>query len=80
MWPIRRASPLHPRRLNCWDGWQTVHSATAAAPQISAYTQGDRKSAQDAGIPFVYAAYGFGTVTDYAAKVETFAELKEIFL
>ena len=43
-------------------------------------TQGDRKSALDAGIPFVYAAYGFGSVTDYAAKAETFAELKEIFL
>ena len=39
-----------------------------------------RKSALDAGIPFVFAAYGFGTVTEYAAKVETFAELKEIFL
>lgn len=43
-------------------------------------TQGDRKAALDAGIPFVFAAYGFGMVTEYAAKVETFAELKEIFL
>ena len=43
-------------------------------------TQGDRKSALDAGIPFVYASYGFGTVTDYAEKVETFAELKTLFL
>ncbi len=43
-------------------------------------TQGDRQSAQDAGIPFVYAAYGFGTVTDYAAKAEHFDELKDIFL
>ena len=38
-------------------------------------TQGDRQSAMDAGIPFVYAAYGFGTVTDYQAKVEQFSEL-----
>lgn len=43
-------------------------------------TQGDRQSALDAGIPFVYAAYGFGCVTEYAAKVERFCQLKEIFL
>ena len=43
-------------------------------------TQGDRKSALDAEIPFVYAAYGFGCVTEYAAKVETFSELKTLFL
>lgn len=50
------------------------------APVYVGDTQGDRQSALDAGIPFVYAAYGFGCVTDYAEKAETFRQLKEIFL
>ena len=43
-------------------------------------TAGDAKSAKDAGIDFIYAAYGFGEVSDdsYVAKIESFAELAEI--
>lgn len=42
-------------------------------------TVGDQRSAQDAGIPFVYAAYGFGHVDDYDKKVESFQELQQLF-
>ena len=43
-------------------------------------TSGDAKSAKDAGIDFIYAAYGFGEVSDdrYVAKIESFAELSAI--
>lgn len=42
-------------------------------------TTGDREAAELAGIPFVYAAYGFGDVEDYDYKVERFEELVELF-
>ena len=42
-------------------------------------TEGDRQSALDAGIPFVYAEYGFGNVKAYDAKVTSFIELLELF-
>ncbi len=42
-------------------------------------TQGDRQSAIDAGIPFVYAEYGFGTVDGYDYKIEKFSDLLNIF-
>ena len=37
--------------------------------------QGDYDATQEAGIPFIWAAYGFGEVTGYAEKINTFAEL-----
>lgn len=41
-------------------------------------TEGDEKSARDAGIPFVYAAYGFGTAKAPDYVIEEFAELAGI--
>lgn len=43
-------------------------------------TSGDAKSAEDAGIDFIYAAYGFGKVSEdrYAAKIDSFSELEKI--
>lgn len=43
-------------------------------------TSGDAKSAEDAGIDFIYAAYGFGDVSQdrYVAKIDSFSELEEI--
>lgn len=37
---------------------------------------------KDAGIDFIYAAYGFGEVSDkdYIAKIDSFGELKNILL
>lgn len=38
-------------------------------------TEGDKKSAEEAGIPFVYAKYGFGEVEQYAFCIEKFEDL-----
>ena len=40
-------------------------------------TQGDADAAKEAGIPFVHAAYGFGTVDACAAALRSFRELPE---
>lgn len=42
-------------------------------------TQGDRDSAVYAGIPFCYAAYGFGSVDSFEYQIHTFADLLELF-
>ena len=41
--------------------------------------QGDCDSAHAAGIPFVWAAYGFGDVKDYEAKIDRFEDLLSLF-
>lgn len=38
-------------------------------------TQGDADAAREAGIPFIYAAYGFGEVDGYDAKLERLKDL-----
>jgi len=38
-------------------------------------TQGDYEATVEAGIPFIWAAYGFGTPDSYGAKINSFAEL-----
>lgn len=43
-------------------------------------TQGDADSAAFAGIPFVYAAYGFGSVEKYDYRINKFSDLCSIFL
>ncbi len=45
-------------------------------------TQGDYEACKMAGLPFIWAAYGFGRPEDenYYAKLEEFAQLKELFL
>lgn len=40
-------------------------------------TQGDANSAKFAGIPFVYAKYGFGNVDEYDYSIESFKDLLE---
>lgn len=50
------------------------------APVYVGDTLGDANAAAYAEIPFVFAAYGFGEVTDYYAKVDSFAELKTLLL
>lgn len=42
-------------------------------------TQGDYEATQVAGIPFVWAAYGFGSPEGYAAKADAFPQLLSIF-
>lgn len=42
-------------------------------------TQGDADAAKDAGIPFVWASYGFGEPTGWIAKADSPKDLEEIF-
>lgn len=41
-------------------------------------TQGDRKAANLAGIPFIFAKYGFGDVDGYDYVIDNFVELLEL--
>ncbi|TFE02262.1 HAD family hydrolase [Jeotgalibacillus salarius] len=42
-------------------------------------TQGDRDAARKAGVPFVYAKYGFGEVNDFEYEIERLPDLKKHF-
>ena len=42
-------------------------------------TEGDLNAARFAGIPFIYARYGFGQVSDYDGAIEKFDELIDLF-
>ena len=42
-------------------------------------TQGDADACAQAGIPFVWASYGFGKVEKYFEKIDSFAEIKKLF-
>ena len=41
-------------------------------------TQGDLEAAEQAGIDFIFAAYGFGKPQRYTAKIQSFAELLKL--
>ena len=41
-------------------------------------TQGDYEAALIAGIPFIWAAFGFGEPEGYAMKIDSFRELENI--
>ncbi|MFV0342844.1 MAG: HAD family hydrolase [Anaerocolumna sp.] len=43
-------------------------------------TQGDANSSLKAGVPFVYARYGFGDVKEYDTHVDSLEELSELLL
>ena len=38
-------------------------------------TQGDADAAREAGVPFIYAAYGFGEVDGFDAKLDRLKDL-----
>ena len=38
-------------------------------------TQGDYEATLEAGVPFIWATYGFGTPEGYTAKIDSFEEL-----
>ena len=38
-------------------------------------TQGDNEATVEANVPFIWAAYGFGTPDEYAAKIDRFEDL-----
>ena len=41
-------------------------------------TQGDADAAREAGVPFIYAAYGFGEVDGYDARLEQLRDLPDL--
>ena len=45
------------------------------SPAYIGDTQGDYEATVDAGIPFIWASYGFGTPERYDAKIETISDL-----
>ncbi len=58
----------------CAQRWQL------RAPVYVGDTQKDRLSAKAAGVPFIFASYGFGSVTDYDAVINDPSELAELLL
>ena len=49
--------------------------------QSAAYigdTQGDLEACEEAGIPFIFAAFGFGNPTHWVARIEQFEDLLEL--
>ncbi|WP_340024278.1 HAD family hydrolase [Paenibacillus sp. FSL K6-1096] len=49
------------------------------APVYVGDTEGDRKASEFAGIPFVYAGYGFGEVSRYDYVIDRLAGLLDLF-
>lgn len=43
-------------------------------------TLGDAQACKEAGVPFIFASYGFGDVKEYDRKVNSLGELLEIFI
>ncbi|MCR4744851.1 MAG: HAD family hydrolase [Lachnospiraceae bacterium] len=41
-------------------------------------TAGDAEACKEAGVPFIFASYGFGSVDKYAAKINKFPDLLDI--
>ena len=41
-------------------------------------TQGDYEATVEAGVPFLWASYGFGTPAEYAGKIDSFEELLKL--
>jgi phosphoglycolate phosphatase len=49
------------------------------APVYVGDTTGDRDSAQKAGVPFIFASYGFGVVEDgYITQIDEFSQLQQL--
>jgi phosphoglycolate phosphatase len=46
-----------------------------ARPWFVGDTTGDLEAARACGVPFVYASYGFGTLTEAELRLERFADL-----
>lgn len=49
------------------------------APVYVGDTQGDADACREAGVKFVWAGYGFGDVKEFAAKVDRFDQLLDLF-
>ena len=41
-------------------------------------TQGDKDASAEAGVPFIFARYGFGTTDDWDEVADSFEQLAEL--
>ncbi len=56
-----------------------VNDHQLKAPVYVGDTMGDYTSATKAGVPFIFASYGFGVVADgMVATIDTFSQLTEL--
>lgn len=56
-----------------------IRRNSLAAPVYVGDTQGDCDACAEAGVPFIWAAYGFGTAGSYTARIDRFSELTDFF-
>lgn len=62
-----------------WDNIKLVIDRNnLKSPVYIGDTQGDYEACEKAGIPFIWAAYGFGTPENYVAKLAEFKDLKDL--
>lgn len=50
-----------------------------ANPAYAGDTQGDCDACKEAHVPFIWASYGFGTADSFCTKINSFAELADLF-
>lgn len=61
-----------------WDNIRLIIERNALSKAVYVGdTDGDQKAARQAGIPFIFAAYGFGSVSDPDGVIHSFAELPD---
>jgi phosphoglycolate phosphatase len=48
------------------------------APVYIGDTEGDRQACEEAGVPFIWASYGFGNPTSYVSKLDEFEDILDI--
>lgn len=58
---------------------EIMHRHNLQTPVYVGDTDGDNKASKAAGIPFVYAAYGFGQTDDVDYQIDDFADLTKLF-
>ena len=56
-----------------------IHRNSLKSPTYVGDTQGDCDAATFTNIPFIYAEYGFGQVTQYDEKIQSFRDLLSVF-
>lgn len=49
-----------------------------ASPVYVGDTQGDADASREAGVPFIFAAYGFGNADSCAARADSFSQLPDV--
>lgn len=58
---------------------ELIRRNSLAFPVYVGDTQGDCDACAEAGVPFIWAAYGFGTAASYTARIDSFPELTGFF-